>query len=137
MPLPDELPIRWMPDLQTSNVGHFNGSDQFFLAHHSAHYRSNTSVRGQYAALYCFARNGALTAHKIIGPLKAVTDDTISRLRSELGPHKFGDILVAPFQLAFDGLIFGLLPDREKGTITLEPGSMITFKEPWDGEYYT
>jgi len=24
-----------------------------------------------------------------------------------------------------------------QGTITLEPGSMITFAAPWDGEYYT
>jgi hypothetical protein len=126
-----------MPDLQTSRVGRFNVSDQFFLAHHAAHSKDCASGDCEYAALYCFDRNGTLTTHKIIGPLKTATDDTMRQLLAELGPYEFGDIFVAPFQVTFDGQVFGLVPDSEGGTITLQPGSMITFMEPWDGEYYT
>jgi len=54
-----------------------------------------------------------------------------------LGQHEFTDICVAPFEVRFDGHSFGLVPDAAHSTITLEPGSMITFTEPWDGEYYT
>ena len=46
-------------------------------------------------------------------------------------------LVIAPFQVDHDGLSFGLIPDHQKETLTLEPGSMITFMEPWDGEYYT
>lgn len=137
MTLPDKLPIRWMPDLQTSHVGRFNVSDQFFLVHHAAHSEVCASGNGEYAALYCFDRNGKLTTHKIIGPLKTVADVSMRQLLAELGPHEFRDIFVAPFQVRFDGQVFGLVPDSESGTITLQPGSIITFMEPWDGEYYT
>jgi len=137
MTLPDKLPIRWMPDLQTAHVGRFNISEQFFLAHHAAHTEGCAAGSDQYAALYRFDRNGTLTTHKIIGPLNTVTDDTTRVLLAELGPHEFGDIFIAPFQVTFDGQTFGLVPDSQRGTITLEPGGMITFMEPWDGEYYT
>lgn len=137
MMLPDKLRIRWMPDLQTAHVGRFNVSEQFFLAHHATHSEGGSSPNSHYAALYCFEGAGTLTTHKIIGPLGTLTDDTIRQLLGELGPHEFRDIFVAPFQVAFDGRTFGLVPDLDHGTITLEPGSMITFMEPWDGEYYT
>lgn len=137
MKLPDKLPIRWMPDPQTAHVGRFNVSGQFFLAHHAVYSEGGAVPTCQYAALYCFDGAGLITTHKIIGPLETVTGDTVRQLLEGLGPHEFRDIFVAPFQVPFDGRVFGLLPDSERGTITLEPGSMITFMEPWDGEYYT
>jgi len=137
MALPSKLLIRWMPDLQTSHVGRFNVSEQYFLAQHAVHSEGGASPTCHYAALYCFDGAGRLTTHRIIGPIETVTDDTIRKLLAELGLYEFRDIVIAPFQVAFDGWVFGLLPDPERGTITLEPGGMITFMEPWDGEYYT
>ncbi len=134
MALPEKLKIRWMPDLHTSYVGRFNGSDQFFLAHHVVpHGEANC----EYLALYCFDSRGALIRDKIVGPVDHVPDEEISRLLASLGSYQFTDICVSPFQVPFDGRIFGLIADSGHHAVTLEPGAMITFMEPWDGEYYT
>ena len=134
MTLPEKFPIRWMPDLHTSNIGRFNGSNQFFLAHHRIPSAADTA---DYLALYCFDSQGSLASHAIYGPFEQITNATIATVLSSLGPHEFTDICVAPFQFQFQGQVFGLVPDPSRGTITLEPGSMITFAAPWDGEYYT
>ena len=137
MTLPEKLPIRWMPDLHTAHVGRFRDSEQFFVAHHLVPSASGDSPNREYVALYCFDGTGTLTSHRIIGPLNHAIDETVSSLLAHLGHHEFTDICVSPFQVAFDGHIFGLVPDSQHRTINLEPGSMITFTEPWDGEYYT
>jgi len=134
MPIPEKLPIRWMPDLHTSHIGCFNGSHQFFLAQHRV---ATAAGHADYLALYCFDGRGTLSSHTIRGPLERVTEESISGLMGELGQYEFTDICVAPFEVRFDGHSFGLVPDAAHCTITLEPGSMITFTEPWDGEYYT
>ena len=134
MPIPEKLAIRRMPDLHTSHVGCINGSHQFFLAQH----RVPTAVGlADYLALYCFDGRGTLSSHTIQGPLERVTEESISGLMGRLGQYEFKDIRVAPFEVRFDGHSFGLVPDADHCTITLEPGSVITFTEPWDGEYYT
>ena len=137
MSLPDKIPIRWMPDLHTAHVGRFRDSEQFFLAEHLVPSTDDDSPSREFAALYCFDSSGKLTSHKIVGPLASGTEATVDALLSDLGSHEFGDICVAPFQVTFDGRIFGLIPNLEHGTIQLEPGAMLTFMEPWDGEYYT
>lgn len=134
MAIPEKLLIRWMPDLHTSHVGCFNGSRQFFLAQH----RVATAVgHSDYLALYCFDQRGTLSSHTIRGPFKRVTEESIGGLMAQLDHYEFTDICVAPFAVRFEGLEFGLIPDAAHATITLEPGCMITFVEPWDGEYYT
>lgn len=134
MLIPDKILIRWMPDLNTSHVGCYNGSHQFFLAQHSV---ATDVGLADYLALYCFDGQGRITSHTIRGPLEHVTEESISGLLGELGEYEFTDICVAPFEVPFEGQLFGLVPDAANSTITLEPGSMITFTEPWDGEYYT
>jgi hypothetical protein len=130
MSLPDKILIRWMPDLHTAHVGCFRDSEQFFLARHSLPSR-------EYVALYCFDRAGVLTSHKIVQPIHLTIGETVTTLLAEPGPHYFKDICVLPFQVTFEDRTFGLIPDSQLRSITLEPGSMITFMEPWDGEYYT
>jgi hypothetical protein len=134
MTFPEKLPIRWMSDLHTSHIGRFNGSNQFFLAHHRIPLAADSA---EYLVLYCFDSQGKLSSHAIHGPLERVNDETIATVLSPLGPHEFTDICAIPFQIQFQGHVFGLIPDPSHFTITLEPGSMITFTAPWDGEYYT
>lgn len=137
MSIPDKIQIRWMPDLHTAHIGQYGDSEQFLITEHLVPSLNDDSLAREYIALYCFDSSGKLTSHKIAGPLAFDTEATVDSLLSDLAGHKFGDIYVAPFQVTFDGRIFGLLPNAEQGTIQLEPGAMITFMEPWDGEYYT
>jgi len=137
MSLPDKIPIRWMPDLHTAHVGRFHDSEQFFLAYHLVPSVTDDSQSREYIALYCFDRAGMLTSHKIVRPMRLAIGEAINTLLAELVPHHFTDICVSPFQVTFDDRTFGLIPDSRLQTITLEPGSMITFMEPWNGEYYT
>jgi hypothetical protein len=137
MALPEKFPIRWMPDLYTAQVGHFNGREQFFLAHHRAPSATSNLSSNEYVALYRFDGAGTLTNHEIVGPLRRAPAETVHRLLTHLGPYEFTDICVSAFQVVFDGHVFGLIPDASNNTITLEPGAMITLMGPWDGEYYT
>src|SRR6516165_2954627 len=118
MAIPEKLPIRWMPDLHTSHVGCFNGSDQFFLAHHRVALPVGPA---DYIALYCFDRRGILSIHKIRGPLERVTEESIGELMARLGQYEFSDICVAPFEVRFEGQTFGLIPDAAHCTLTLQP----------------
>ena len=137
MSIPDKILIRWMPDLQTAHVGRFHDSEQFFLAEHLVPSVVDDPQSREYVALYCFDSAGLLARHKIVRPRSFEIDETVNALLEELGPHHFTDICVSPFEVTFDGLRFGLIPDSQHGTNTLQPGSINTFMEPWDGEYYT
>ena len=55
----------------------------------------------------------------------------------ELEPYQLGDIRVHPFEASIDGITFGLLYSEEAQSVNLEPGPLITFTAPWDGEYFT
>lgn len=91
-----------------------------------------------YLALYCFDERGVLSTHTIRGPFdERVSRRLIGGLMTQLGQYELRDICVAPFEVRFAGHSFGLIPDLEHSAITLEPGCMITFREPWDGEYCT
>jgi hypothetical protein len=126
-----------MPDLHTAHVGRFSGSEQFFVAHHLVPPVSDDAQGHEYVALYCFDKAGLLKSHKIVRPTRLRVEEAVSSFLAEVAPHHFTDICVSPFQVTFDGRTFGLIPDSRLQAITLEPGSMITFTEPWDGEYYT
>ena len=135
MPIPEKFPICWMPDLQTSHVGYFEGCQQFFLAHHRV---PTPGSFADYLALYCFDEFGTLSSHTIRGPFdERVSESVVGELMSQLGQYEFADICVAPFAVQFAEHSFGLIPDTVHSSITLQPGSVITFVEPWDGEYYT
>ena len=54
-----------------------------------------------------------------------------------LSPVDFHEIEVDLFEIYLDGIQFGLIPDPESGFIDLQPGTLISFYPPWDGDYYT
>lgn len=56
---------------------------------------------------------------------------------SELEPYQLCDIRVHLFEASIDGITFGLVYSEETQSVNLEPGPLITFMAPWDGEYYT
>ena len=126
-----------MDDLHTAHVGECKGGNQFFLAHHRVPV-SGGQEHLDYVALYRFRQDGrAITPDIRRLPDSGAEEEVKSLLLRQLGEHERHDIKVAPFQFAHDGHTFGLIPDSQQETLTLEPGSMITFMEPWDGEYFT
>ena len=77
--------------------------------------------------------------HSILG--KDASQDEIqiekNGFLSELEQYQLCDIRVHPFEVKIDGVTFGLLYSEETQSVNLEPGPLITFMAPWDGEYYT
>ncbi|AMM50918.1 hypothetical protein TH61_06555 [Rufibacter sp. DG15C] len=99
--------------------------------------------RREYAILHLFdkAGNHVETKSKFTGitaDLQEVDTYTVlEEMVRELGQVEYTDIEVKPFSVKIDGVIFGLIPDSETGSIDLQPSSTISFQEPWDGEYLT
>ena len=61
---------------------------------------------------------------------------SLTRMVESLGSIDFHDIEVEVFETCVDGIEFGLIPDPESGLIHLQPGTLISFYPPWDGDYY-
>lgn len=149
MSIPDKIPICQMEDLHTAFIGRF-GADrqlQFFLTESSVrpHRRTEGSDRGrmEYVVLYLFNSEGELIKHhhSVALPYEQWSEDHAdaerTRLLDLLDDYSLEDIEIKPFRLEIDGHVFGLIPDPERESLHLQPGSSITFMEPWDGEYYT
>jgi hypothetical protein len=66
-----------------------------------------------------------------------VIREKLEEMIKKLGKTEFCDIEVKPFQTTIDGVVFGLVPNDEYGSVDLQPSSTISFQEPWDGEHYT
>ena len=157
MPVPEELPIRWMDDLHTAFVGRCSNGNQFFIndfwrdpspSHESIpdlNHEAYFSRRHAYLVLYIFNKNGDLIDHLFWdgGPGHNCSQDQIDQQRlmmlATLGKYRFSDILVKPFSILINGIAFGLIRDTdpEYEAVHLQPGSQITFEKPWDGEFYT
>ena len=98
--------------------------------------------RQDYLALHIFDEKGNYlsTRHQFIGtPAKSYVnpEGIIERWIQEQGEIEFGDIEIKLFQTVIDGYIFGLVADEQDECVNLQPNAMISFQEPWDGEYYT
>jgi hypothetical protein len=99
--------------------------------------------RGEYIVLYTFDSEGnhLNTRHLFAGASansnREVMANTLEKWIDELGNWEFSDISVKPFQVNIDGFVFGLLFDNETNFVNLMPGKVISFYEPWDGEYWT
>jgi hypothetical protein len=136
-----------MEDLQTAFVGRFGGGKQFLLTEASVrphrHTEGSDREGTEYVVLYLFNSEGELIDHHHSAPLgseawtEAHAQAERTRLLALLDDCSFGDIVIQPFRLEIDGHVFGLIADSEQDIVHLEPGSSITFMEPWDGEYHT
>jgi hypothetical protein len=62
---------------------------------------------------------------------------SLTNTMETLGSIDFHDIEVDLFETCVDGIVFGLIKDPEFKLIHLQPGTLISFYPPWDGDYYT
>jgi len=136
MSQPDVLPIKRMDDLHTNLIG-CSSAGQFMIIECSdgrapnkifvVRYLFNTSGEFKHVKLSRLGRNASL--------------DEITREKTayldELEPYRLCEFRVQPFEVSLDGIAFGLLYSEETQSVSLEPGSLITFMAPWDGEYFT
>ena len=148
MPAPELLPIKYMEDLHTAWVGRWR-EGQFFIAETlpvaipSAIEPTGTD-EWVYVVNYLFRDTGELReARHAKVPYSSnegyhgLTEQITRQFLDELGDYTLGDILVKPFAMHIDGIEFGLVYNEETELINLQPGSIISFFEPWDGEYDT
>jgi hypothetical protein len=151
--IPERIPIQRIEDYHTHHIGMTEDGKQFFgyeffIAPKDFVYPSGISALDRkkyyraYVVLYIFDKEGnyLMTNHWSAGVSE--TDDSITSAKMEqmiyeLGNVEFKDILIKPFQTVIDGYIFGLIIDEKLRTVELQPGSAISFHEPWDGEYDT
>lgn len=136
MSRPDILPIKHMDDLHTNLIG-CSSEGQFMIIDYPAG-RHGTVV---YVVRYLFHKSGELNTVKHSTHGKDASLDEIQNQKNaflcELEPYQLCDIRVRPFEVRIDGMIFGLVYSEETQSVNLEPGPLITFMAPWDGEYYT
>jgi hypothetical protein len=136
MSRPDILPIKRMDDLHTNLIG-CSGEGQFMIIDYS----DGSDGNNVYVVRYLFHASGDLTnvKHSTLG--KDASQDEIQNQKNaflgELEPYQLCDIRVHPFEVRIDGITFGLVYSEETQSVNLEPGPLIAFMAPWDGEYYT
>jgi len=133
MPRPDLLPIKRMDDLHTDLIG-CSSEGQFMIIDYS----DGPDV---YVVRYLFHMSGELNnvRHSTLG--KDASQNEIQNRKNvflrELEPYQLCDIRVQLFEARIGGIAFGLVYFEETQSVNLEPGPLITFMAPWDGEYYT
>jgi hypothetical protein len=147
MPMPEILPIRHEPDYRTETIGHHRGG-QFFGYATGAPHRDRF-----YAVLHLFDDHGFHVGTRV-WPTAADrmddpgTDEVLAKLQEwldALDGRTYGDIAVRRFEVAIDGVQFGLVAEshgdypsggEEDDWIELYPGGL-GFHAPWDGLYDT
>lgn len=136
MSRPDILPIKRMVDLHTNLIG-CSSEGQFMIVDYSDWIDGNNV----YVVRYLFHASGELTNVKHSTLDKNASQDEIHNQKNaflcELEPYELCDICVHPFEVKIDSITFGLVYSDETQSVDLEPGPLITFMDPWDGEYYT
>jgi len=151
MKIPDKLPIKRIEDYHTHYLGKsakgqlFWGYQTFvFIKPYSEIVQRDDwmKYRREYALVHTFDKHGNNLATNYFTAMATETDeqeleDKLRAMVAELGGVDFQDIEIKIFQTQLDNITFGLIVDEETGMINLEPGSTISFQEPWDGEYYT
>ncbi len=130
------IPIKRMDDLHTNLIG-CSRDGQFMIIDYSGGCDKNKV----YVVRYLFRPSGELqnVTHSILSkdaPLDEV-EGVKNTFLSELKPYQLCDIRVQLFQVQIDGINFGLVYSEETESVNLEPGPLITFMAPWDGEYNT
>ncbi len=135
MPRPNILPIKYMDDLHTNLIG-CSGEWQFMIIEY---YSCN--LPNVYVVRYLFHMSGEFhnVKHAKLGIPASEEEVEIVKngFLSELEPYRLCDIRVQLFEVDIDSITFGLLYSEETESVDLEPRALITFTEPWDGEYNT
>lgn len=151
MKIPDKLPIAREEDYHTHYLGKCEDGRQFWAYDTFIHTLTGQEIladdwqkwRKEYILLHTFDADGhhLHTDHWYAGYTADIQDEAIAAKLEEmvgsLGPITFEDIEVRLFQVTIDGIVFGLIPDKDYDMINLEPSSTISFQEPWNGSYYT
>lgn len=99
--------------------------------------------RREYVVLHTYDKEGDLkeTKYWFAGTTDKSSEEEIEKKLEEfvknLGEIVFCPIEIKLFQTKIEQFTFGLIPNEEFKSINLEPSSLISFYEPWDGEYFT
>lgn len=145
--IPERIPIKREEDYHTHYIGKTKDGKQFFgyqtfvFLNEIAEDWQNQ--RKEYVVLYIFDRDGnhVKTDHWYAGTTSEISDSAttakLEQMIAALGEVHYGDIKVKPFQTVIDGIVFGLVPNKEYQSVELQPSSTISFHAPWDGEYDT
>lgn len=148
MPIPEKISIQRMEDYHTHYLGKIEDG-RIFFGYQTFVFPNGVPAsdwekhRREYVVLYLFDKDGNYidTNHWNAGITAEInnseTKEKLQQMVRELGSVVYQDIEVRPFQTKIDGIVFGLVPNAEYGSVDLEPSSTISFQEPWDGEYYT
>jgi hypothetical protein len=144
--LPSKLPIN-LDGSYTAWVGRTADGAQFFSA--NAFVQAG-ATRRYFATFYLFDADGTLKSAKIdeipegtdkataiaaLEKVKALREQNLKALVEVGGAVKPGNIVVRPFEVLHDGISFGLIGATKPTRVVLQPGTMLTFRPPWDGSY--
>ncbi len=134
-------------DYHASHVGTLSDGRQFFMTQPFVPAVGRERGR-EFIAVYLFDADGAFLEARIddLGPRKSVDEAAARALFvkrfAELGEASFGPVEVAPFEVERFGISFGLIPqppeeEDEDWCVIAEPGNVMAFYPPWDGDYDT
>jgi len=146
MSIPELIPVKRKKDDFTHFVGHTKEGLQFFGYEVYVFPNGVPSLdwkkhRKEYVVLFIFDDKGNLikTNHHYAGTSfetsEVITRKKLEQMVDELGKVTYRSIDVKPFKSVIDGFIFGLIINREDQTVDLEPSSILSFGDPWDGDY--
>ena len=151
--LPEMIPInldgsymRW--------IGKTADGSQFLISNAFIQDGSGSAAgRRYFTTFYLFDADGTLKRSQIDevgeGSDKGTALAALERVKTireqhlaSLGRVKYGNISVRPFQLLHDRVAFGLIASeqptkagRRSWQVSLQPGSIVTFRPPWNGDY--
>lgn len=139
--IPKVIPINH-DDYHAEHIGRTADGRQFFIT------RPFIPGKREFLALYLFDLKGQLLEAIIhdLGRREEVDEEAARQLYQQLldslGKVKFRRIKIAPFQIERFGVTFGLIPDEpEEGEevhyVIMQPGDVMAFYPPWDGDYDT
>lgn len=139
MSKPAMLPIKRMEDMHTNLIGR-SAEGQFMIISYLP-VSDGHDKKHVYVVRYLFKTSGELknVKHVTLGEDASEEEIQINNngFLRELEPYQLCDICVKPFESRIDGIAFGLLYSEKTQSVDLEPGPLITFMAPWDGEFYT
>ncbi|MFD7630724.1 hypothetical protein ACFV7Q_32675 [Streptomyces sp. NPDC059851] len=158
MSVPEVIPIRHEPDYRTSTIGRWQGG-QFFASVTAAFPEGWSGDDWQSHKRWCavlhrfneagkhldsriqFTGTTADGEEKVITAARRLLDEWLDALPE----RQYQDIAIAPFEVRFEGALFGLIPEEdedEEGEDTdrvwmeFYPDEL-GFQAPWDGSYDT
>ncbi len=151
MNIPVKLPINRVEDYHTHYLGQADDGRLFWGYQTFAFTKTYAEIeesddwrkyRNEFAVVHFFDLDGNYLNSRHWSALSADTNDheltnKLEEMLADLGSITFCNIEIKLFQTKIDNIIFGLIPDEQNEMIHLQPGSTISFQEPWDGEYYT